>query len=219
MALPPIRLNHVMPGKKSITRYQRHAIQRKLKPVCSGLKYCTNFDIVLTCGSCRKVFCQDCLNSRKRSIAQTYINTRGICNDDRFCGIHNEINPSEHMTDLDLYDHMASQYAATSCSGRCSRKDICPDCLIQLQTAYCVECVGKNKRTERDVPHYCSNCVSSNKYLYYINPEYLSDQTANPFAQKESENMIHHDYIYQSYDDPSRLISTVCGLHYNERNP
>lgn len=220
MALPPIRFTgHIMPKKNKITRYQRHAIHRQLAPCCSGLKHCTSFSIVLTCGSCRKVFCQDCLNSRKRSIVQTYINRKGICNDDRFCDIHNEISPSEHMLDLDLYEHMASQFAAKSCSGRCTRKDLCPDCLIQLQTTYCVECVKSHKRSEKDVPHYCSKCVSSGKYLYYIDPDLLSDQTPNPFAQKESENLMHHDYLYQTYDDPTRLITTVCGVHYNERNP
>lgn len=208
MALPPIRMD--------ITRYQKRAIYRKKKPCCST---CSSFDIGIICGSCKKNFCKSCVDVRKKSIVLLYLGSGGVCKDERFCGIHSFDNPSERMSDLDLYKHMESQFDAHHCSGKsCTRKEICPDCTIQLQTTFCVECARTHKKTAKDVPHYCSRCLYSRNCLYHINSDRLSTETPNVFAQRESERLVHHDEIYQTCYDVGKLIYLVCGKHYNELN-
>ncbi len=169
---------------------------------------------IFKCYCCEHNYCFDCIELFKSNIALNYLSYDGICSDHRLCSIHSHENPSHHMTHVQLYDHISSQFKHKTCSDvRCFQRPLCPQCLFALQNSFCVECASETKAGSEIVKHYCQRCISKKTNLSPINPELITHPMGNIFEQKAARQLIYHDRLYQDSEDTRQLITTVCSKH------
>lgn len=201
---------------------QKTVIKRekgKKSILCQECNQYVFIDKFFCCDSCDSKYCNQCIDKIKRNVAFTYFSKNGVCSDHRFCGFHHIGFKSEKMDLLDLYNHIVGQFQFKKCcNARCQKKQLCPDCVVYLQSSFCVECASEHKNSYEDVPHFCQKCVFDRNCLFNIDIDYIPDQSriANIFKVKESEIHLHHDYHYQECDDTDQVVKTVCGKHKNK---
>jgi hypothetical protein len=135
------------------------------------------------CGSCDERCCKKHDDEKKRQFIHTHFPPEYWYK----CA---EIDHVDHVpkvfpNEVALFDHITSLFVKKCSEGRCRSKRFCPECAVDLQYSYCVDCIGISGKTIEKTEHYCDKCTTDKDRLI---PFHRSRSKRQPTVQRNPFN-------------------------------
>lgn len=150
------------------------------------------------CGSCGESCCKKHDDMKKRQFIHTHFPPSYW----RKCAEldHVDEHPMVFGNEVALFDHITSNHVKKCAESRCRAKQYCPACKIDLQFAYCVDCVVVSGSTIERTNHYCQHCLDDGKLVDYGNTKRkrMPGVQKNPF-EKTNDGVFQLLCQYHAY--------------------
>ena len=167
-----------------MTKSMLRLIKRKKKDVDQFIKRCDTCSDklgVYQCGSCGEKCCKRHSDEKKKQFIISHFTPEywQRCNETG----HVDHHTMTFQNEMELFDHIASHFVNRCAGSSCRAKKYCPECTIDLQYAYCVDCIGISGNVVEKTNHYCSKCISDGKLVdfMYTRSKRIPTIQINPF--------------------------------------